>query len=193
MLQSLENHRTKAIRERLDQAHCVFDFVVLTVAPTACPGEAEHRMALQLLFDGILAREKQLRAKVTEGRRKYERKIHQPDLSPDLKSARAEPLDESARKSLGSLDGPLFRAFKHPPYGADVNETDFREWLQVLRLYPDEEMVVLDWVGDFQDDPQRSAWSRYFNAGKEWWGIWCLTLYNPRRQTLSALAASATD
>lgn len=188
MLQSLEDHRTKAIRERLDQAHCVFDFVVLTVDPTTTPTEAEHRMALQLLFDGILVHTKQLRANVTEGH-----KIHWPDLSPDLKRARAEPLDESARKSLASLDGPLFRAFKHPPYGADVNETDFCEWLQVLRLYPDVEMVVLDWVGDFQDDPQRSAWSKYFDAGKEWWGIWCLTLYNPRRQTLSALVASATD
>ena len=32
-----------------------------------------------------------------------------------------------------------------------------------------------------------------FNAGLEWWGIWCLTIHHPRRQTVAALAASATD
>jgi hypothetical protein len=54
-------------------------------------------------------------------------------------------------------------------------------------------VVVRDWVGDPQREPGRSAWSPYFDDGKEWWGIWCLTVWNPRRRTLSAMMASQTD
>ena len=39
----------------------------------------------------------------------------------------------------------------------------------------------------------RCDWSNYFDDGLDWWGVWCLTIHNPQRQTLSALAASATD
>ena len=42
-------------------------------------------------------------------------------------------------------------------------------------------------------EPERSTWSAYFEDGKEWWGIWCFTVWNPRRGTLAAVMASTTD
>lgn len=192
MLQPLENQRIEALRERLDQAGCVFEFAVFTLDPTATPGAAEHRLALQLLFDKIAADAAQWRSNLIAQDPKYASYSWQ-DPTPNLAQARAERLDADAVRQLASEDGALCRAFRDPPYGTQLQVADFREWQQVLRLHPDEGMQVLDWVGDGDAEPQRSAWSDYFDDGKEWWGIWCLTLYNPRRQTLSVLAASATD
>lgn len=192
MLQPMENQRTEELRARLEQAGCVFDFRVLTLAPTATPGEAEHRLALQMLFESIQERARKWQAEIIA---KYPQHAHHrwPDLTPDLAQARPQTLDIEAVRELARDDNPLCRAFRNPPYGTQLQVADFREWLQVLRLYPDEELQVLDWVGDGDAEPHRSNWSSYFDDGKEWWGIWCLTLHNPRRRTLSALAASATD
>lgn len=192
MLQLLENQRTEELRARLEQAGCVFDFRMLTFDPTATPGEAEHRLALQILFETINERARLWRLELIAKDARYA-KQRWPDLTPDLAQARPQALDLEAVRELARDDGPLCRAFRDPPYGTQLQVADFREWLQVLRLYPDEGLQVFDWVGDGDAEPHRSHWSCYFDDGKEWWGIWCLTLYNPRRRTLSALAASATD
>lgn len=192
MLQPMENQRTTALRDRLEQAGCVFDFRVLTLDPTATPGEAEHRLALQMLFESIQERARKWQADVIARHPQYA--THKwVDLTPDLARARPQVLGIEEVRELARDDGPLCRAFRDPPYGTQLQFADFREWLQALRLYPDETLQVLDWVGDGDAEPHHSNWSSYFDDGKEWWGICCLTLYNPRRQTLSALAASATD
>jgi hypothetical protein len=67
------------------------------------------------------------------------------------------------------------------------------EFCAAVGLLPNHDIEVLDWVGDPLMEPERSNWSKYFEDGKEWWGIWCLTVWNPRRQTLAALIASSTD
>jgi len=188
----MENQRTKELRDRLEQAGCVFDFTVLTLDPTATPGEAEHRMALQMLFETINERARLWRRELAAKDSRYA-KQHWPDLTPDLAAARPQALTVEAVSELARDDGLLCRNFRDPPYGTQLQVADFHEWLQVLRLYPDERLQALDWAGDGDAEPHRSNWSNYFDDGKEWWGIWCLTLYNPRRRTLSALAASATD
>ena len=53
MLQPMQNQRLDELRARLEQAGCVFDFVVATLDPTATPGEAEHRLVLRMLFENI--------------------------------------------------------------------------------------------------------------------------------------------
>lgn len=192
MLQKLENRRVTELRARLDEAGSVFDFVVLSLDATASPGEAEHRDALRVLFEAIDERTQVWRRKLVEQHPRYANHPW-PDLSPDLAQARPQALDSARIAELTRENGPLHRALVDPPYGTPLQAADFQEWRDVLRLYPDEGLQVLDWVGNADREPQRSTWSRYFNDGKEWWGIWCLTLYNPRRRTLSALAASATD
>lgn len=192
MLQPMQNQRAEELRARLEQAGCVFDFRVLTLDPTATPGEAEHRLALQMLFETINERARLWRMELIAKDSRYAKQIW-PDLTPDLAQARPQALGIEAVRELARDDGPLCHAFRDPPYGTQLQVADFREWLQVLRLYPDEGLQVLDWVGNGDTEAHRSHWSCYFDDGKEWWGIWCLTLYNPRRRTLSALAASATD
>ena len=192
MLQPMQSQRLDELRTRLEEAGCVFDFVVTTLDPTATPGEAEHRQALELLFETVQTRARIWQQKLIAQDARYAN--HRwSELTADLAQARPLPLTADAIRELTSEDGLLCRNFRGPPYGTQLQVADFREWLHMLRLYPDEPLQVLDWVGDAHEDPQRSAWSGYFDDGKEWWGIWCLTLYNPRRRTLSALAASATD
>ncbi|MDH1262373.1 hypothetical protein [Pseudomonas sp. GD03944] len=192
MLQPMQSQRLDELRTRLEEAGCVFDFVVTTLDPTATPGEEEHRRALQILFEIIEERARLGRLELIAQDSRFA-KQRWPDLTPDFAQARPTTLNHIELHELVSEDGLLCRNFRNPPYGTQLQVADFREWLQMLRLYPDEELQVLDWVGDAYEEPQRSAWSDYFDDGKEWWGIWCLTLYNPRRRTLSALAASATD
>ncbi len=192
MLQPVQNQRLDELRTRLEQAGCVFDFAVTMLDPTATPGEAEHRLALQMLFETIEERARIWRLELI-ARAPRNAKQCWPDLKPDLAQARPQALTIDAVRELISEDGLLCKNFRDPPYGTGLQVTDFREWLQVLKLHPDEGLQVFDWVGNADVEPQRSSWSSYFDDGKEWWGIWCLTLYNPRRRTLSALAASATD
>lgn len=192
MLQMMKSQRLDELRTRLEEAGCVFDFVVTMLDPTATPGEAEHRQALELLFETIQARARIWQQNLIAQHASYAN--HRcSELTADLAQARSQPLTNDAIRELASENGLLCSNFRDPPYGTQLQVADFREWLHMLRLYPDEQLQVFDWVGDAQEDPQRSAWSDYFDDGKEWWGIWCLTLYNPRRRTLSALAASATD
>lgn len=192
MLQKLESRRVKELQARLDEAGSVFDFVVLGLDMTARPGEAEHKDALRVLFEGIRERAQEWRRKLVEQHPQYANHPW-PELIPDLEQARPQALDAARIEELARDDGPLYRALIDPPHGSTLQVADFREWREALRLHADEGMQVLDWVGNADREPQRSTWSRYFDDGKEWWGIWCLTLYNPRRRTLSALAASATD
>lgn len=192
MLQPMQSQRLDELRTRLEDAGCVFDFVVTTLDATTTPGEAEHRQALALLFESIQERARIWQRKLIAQDARYAQ-YRWPDLTADLAQARPQPLTADAVRELASEDGLLCRNFRNPPYGTALQVADFREWLHMLRLYPDEHMQVLDWVGDAEAEPQRSTWSSYFDDGKQWWGIWCLTLYNPRRRTLSALAASATD
>ncbi|SHL15122.1 hypothetical protein [Phytopseudomonas punonensis] len=192
MLQPMQSQRLDELRTRLEEAGCVFDFVVTTLDPTAKPGEAEHRQVLGLLFESIQERARIWQQKLIAQDASYAN--HRwPELAADVAQARPQTLTADAIRGLASENGLLCRNFRDPPYGTQLQVADFRDWLQVLRLYPDEGLQVLDWAGDADREPQRSAWSDYFDDGKEWWGIWCLTLYNPRRRTLSALAASATD
>ncbi|KAF1053139.1 MAG: hypothetical protein GAK43_01562 [Stenotrophomonas maltophilia] len=192
MLHTLQSQRTTALRERLEQAGYVFDFVVQAVDEYQAPGEAQHREALAALFEAIQARAQRWQRQLIEREPKYAQHVW-PDLSADLTQARAQALDATAIAALVQEGGALCRAFRDPPYGTPLQVSDFREWLQALRLHPEDPVQVFDWVGDPDINPGRSGWSDYFDDGKEWWGIWCLTIYNPRRRTLAALAASATD
>ena len=136
-------------------------------------------------------------------------------VADDVDAAHATPLDASAVVAAGRF-APLHRvshtrdpalvpwfewfckAFGDPPYRLAVaDEAEraqlFPRFCACTGLLPGEDIAVLDWVGDPEREPERSTWSGYFDDGKEWWGIWCLTVWNPRHRTLAAIAASQTD
>ena len=98
----------------------------------------------------------------------------------------------------------LYRAFNEPPYGlGSLPEADRRalwaDFCEQTGLLPEAGISVRDWVRhNSYNHNGRAQYSRhplsnYFDAGLEWWDIWCLTIHHPRRQTIAALAASATD
>jgi hypothetical protein len=91
-------------------------------------------------------------------------------------------------------------ALFHPPYGTTLRNGSLSEQMSFLDHLCRESMLletdceVIDWVGcsgSGRDDC--SDWSDAFEAGREWWGNWCLTIYSPSRKIGSILIASATD
>lgn len=193
-------------RRQMDVAGCVFDFTVRRLAVGDVPTQVDHRALLELLFgemqDSVDIQRQQFlkeRADVLG-----ERATH------DVALARAEPWEVSGlRKAMACRPGDrieftdptmtvsraewLFQAFDDPPYSARCAPGMFMDFCRLTGLWPDPGLQVLDWVGDVHQEPERSEWSDYFDPGKEWWGGWCLTVWNPAHRTLAALMASATD
>lgn len=125
-------------------------------------------------------------------------------LDPDADIAQARGLPVALEKVAQYRDtwwkdgrAPLFYAFSDPPYGTDWSdaqaEQQFKLWLDYVGLDGSAGVQAMDWVGDPDANPGRSGWSTYFDDGKEWWGIWCLTVWNPKKHTLAVIVASATD
>jgi len=211
-----EEAEAQALRDTLRRVGSAFEFVVCQVAEDAeGPGEAaHHRAVLRLLCDEIVADYDDYRRMVI-ARDPSRATVFGPSLAFDVDAARATPLDASAviaAKRFGPQHRVLYRndpaqvpwferfcqAFGDPPYTLRVaDEAEraalFPRFCECTGMLPDEDITVLDWVGDPEQEPERSAWSSYFDEGKEWWGIWCLTVWNPRRRTLSAMMASQTD
>lgn len=201
VLQALPGPALKALREKLAEAGCVFDFAVYVLENGVEPSTAVHRCALELLFSDI---HEQLLVYHRETVKKWPglRDVGFFQLNYDCAAAIPEILSAEKLSDLFSCsphpDGApcLFSSFSDPPH-RHMKDTDakdlFDRWCQVLGLIPGHLPEVIDWVGNPELEPSRSEWSNYFEAGKEWWGIWCLTVWNPATRTLGVLAASTTD
>ncbi|MCP2040452.1 hypothetical protein L1281_001035 [Neisseria sp. HSC-16F19] len=96
----------------------------------------------------------------------------------------------------------LYHNFNDPPYGLQITAAErlplWQRFCEITGLVAEEQPQVYDWLrhqvyGDSGNAVMQHPLSNYFDAGLEWWGVWCLTVYNPRRRTLAAIAASATD
>jgi hypothetical protein len=211
MLSVVEQQASASLRQRMEQAGCAFDFLVLVPEASDGVDEALHRQAVDLLFQHIkaqwLARHRQL----TQDPRYAE--AAPPTMNWDLDRAMAKPLNRDEVARLMRTDKgahnqqsfALYDAFCEPPYGTrfsdDTPQALFKEWLDLLGLEGGSDVRVLSWVDNFnfnwtasdEHDPAREPWSDYFDDGLEWWGVWCLSIWNPKRGTLAVLAASTTD
>lgn len=201
--------QVNAVRERMDAARCVFDFTVRQMPVGRSVGEAQHRAVLSCLFDEVDALYEQRHREFLASHPEH---ADSPAWQPNHDVAQARPSPwpwGDAGDARAFRPGQrvhfsrnpahvnpfewLFQAFDDPPYKADCPPDLFADFCDVVGLLPGKGVQVFDWVGDPDQEPHRSTWSPYFEAGKEWWGIWCLTIWNPRRRTLAALAASTTD
>lgn len=79
---------------------------------------------------------------------------------------------------------PYWYAFLEPPQWFDCTPDDFRRVNDALFPEGTGELEVLEWATD---------WSNYFDAGHEWWGAACWSVYDRRLDRLAVLFASATD
>ncbi|WP_256580774.1 hypothetical protein [Pseudomonas sp. QTF5] len=212
-LKVIDQERTESLRQRMDDVGCVFEFVVVAPEEDSLIDEAMHRLALNALYEQIMASQ-------LDWHRKLILKLPsanypEPSMTWALDRAIATPLSRAEIRKLTSTEvyqrGPLalYGHFREPLYLAQFEggeaeaEALFREWLELLGLEDRDDVVALNWVkgvkgsssGLFDNDnvaSRRETWSDYFDARLECWDIWCLTFWNPRRRTLGALAASAT-
>ncbi|WFF38302.1 hypothetical protein LU290_08615 [Moraxella nasibovis] len=88
----------------------------------------------------------------------------------------------------------LYYKFSDPPYGLRGTDQEkltlWQDLTNFVGLKEDDKNIitVLDWAIH-----SRGNWSSFFDDGLEWWGIWCLTIYNANQKSLGCLIASSTD
>lgn len=204
-----------ALRATLQRVGVVFEFIVCRVAGEApAVGEAHHREVLRRLGEETMARVERHWREAMEKNPSCSRpasmrngsstwRAHARRGSTRRRWSRPTAIHRTIASrtratSTGGLVQWLCRAFGDPPYPLTVvDEAEraslFPRFCEAIGLLPDERLVLLDWVGDPEREPERSLWSAYFEDGKEWWGIWCFTVWNPRCGTLAAVMASTTD
>ncbi|MDH6307109.1 hypothetical protein M2451_002343 [Dysgonomonas sp. PFB1-18] len=107
-------------------------------------------------------------------------------------SGNALPMNELVKKHMEkfpSCDNGFIYALIQPPYSMSFGETlkDRGEYvLNFFDLLFDnlDKIVVYKWSTDCNP---------YFNAGKEWWGAYFWTVYNPVKDIYIGIVASTTD
>lgn len=104
----------------------------------------------------------------------------------DVRKARYRKADADVLFSSHCPDDRLnFRkAFLHPPYPNVYTESDFAKIKDALFPNGTQKLEIYEWSTD---------WSDYFNAGREWWGTLCLTVYDKGTDRFIIILASATD
>ena len=90
-----------------------------------------------------------------------------------------EPNDENFGGQI-----PYWYAFLEPPHSSGHVPADFRKVNSVLFPAGADALEVYQWTTD---------WSNYFDAGHEWWGAACWSVYDRRMKRYAVLFASATD
>lgn len=156
-LKVVDQERTESLRERMDAAGCVFEFVVVSSGENSLIDEAMHRLALNALYEQIMASQ-------LDWHRKLIRKLPcadypEPSMTWALDRAIATPLSRAEVRNLTLTEdyqrGPLalYSHFREPPYltqfeGGKVEaEALFREWLELLGAEDRDDVVALNWVG----------------------------------------------
>ena len=79
---------------------------------------------------------------------------------------------------------PYWYAFLEPPQWFDATPEDFRRVNEALFPEGADALEVYEWTTD---------WSNLFDAGHEWWGAACWSVYDKRLDRFAVLFASATD
>jgi hypothetical protein len=211
VLKVIDEEKNKSLVDRMDDAGCVFNFVVLRPEINVTVDESIHRQALIRLHKKLMKNLWDWHNDLIKNP-EYINPVD-PAISWDLEKAVATVLSRKEIHNLILVEdyerGPLafYGSFREPPYRTEFKGGEleaqalFREWCQALGLEEQDDVVVINWVKGFKREwvnksdaiPGRESWSNYFNEGLEWWGVWCLTIWNPKRRTLSALIASTTD
>jgi hypothetical protein len=79
-------------------------------------------------------------------------------------------------------------AFTDTPYGMKADLDDMTHWFNAIND------AFLDGLSDRLDIRSWSTdWSKWFDAGNEWWGSIFATIWNPALELVVVVAASTTD
>lgn len=211
-LEVVEQEQSTLLRKQMRTAGCVFEFVVFSPISNAPINESLYRHALLGMEYFQVAKYKA--PELAEAGSYLPSHFDPiPGWDWDVEGAVATPLTLDEIRNLTvmqkDMSGPtaLYLAFCHPPYSARFKNGEreaqalYSEWLQLLGIEAQDDVVVINWVDNYEEKwgrlegntPQERPWGEYFEWGLEWWGIWCLTVWNPRKRTLSVLVASTSD
>lgn len=87
-------------------------------------------------------------------------------------------------KSTGGGRITYAQAFLMPPHGSAHTPSDFNRIDAVLFPHGTRPLIAYEWSDD---------WSDYFDDGHEWWGVFCMTFYDPIEDRFIIIMASQTD
>ena len=79
---------------------------------------------------------------------------------------------------------PYWQAFLLPPCGPEYAPEDFVKVNRVLFPHGADGLTVYEWT---------TGWSNYFDDGREWWGVLCVSAYDRNLRRFVVIMASATD
>ena len=189
-------HRQAALCAKLNRAGVVFRFGVWQ-APAHSDPEADHAAALAALFAQILQAEHDAQAEriAQYHAERLAAARNDTERAKIRRAAAQNPLPPLSFHPQAARSAPLDTRFIQPA----ARRALWADFCEQTGLLPEANISVRDWVRhNSYNHNGRAQYSRhplsnYFDAGLEWWGIWCLTIHHPRRQTVAALAASATD
>ena len=189
-------HRQAALCAKLNRAGVVFRFGVWQ-APVHSDPEAAHAAALAALFAQILQADHDAQAEriAQYHAERLAAARNDTERAKIRRAAAQNPLPPLSFHPQAARSAPLDTRFIQPA----ARRALWADFCEQTGLLPEANISVRDWVRhNSYNHNGRAQYSRhplsnYFDAGLEWWGIWCLTIHHPRRQTIAALAASATD
>lgn len=203
------SNKTEYLRRRLDDLGCVFEFVTMVVDKDISIDDRCHRSALSELYEQIMASQRAWYRKVVRVLPAADYPV--PTMRWDLSSAVGVRLSRQQIISLMQVEAnefvafPLYADFIRPlcfsKQGGNVEDTHllFGEWIDALGLHAQDGVEVLSWAGeprrcsmDTQAGKPRSAWTEFLCPGSQAQHVWCLTIWNPVRRTMAALAACST-
>lgn len=105
--------------------------------------------------------------------------------SMDIGRAKAERIDSVSFLQEGRTDSTTYRyAFLNTPHKTGYGEDDYDKINSVLFPGGAETLEVYEWTTD---------WSNYFDAGHEWWGAACWSIYDRSLDRYVVIMASTTD
>ena len=108
------------------------------------------------------------------------------DWTGDPERACGKRIDAGELFSSRYREGKLNyrKAFLYPPHGTSCTGRDFARVNEALFPNGTDALEVFEWSTD---------WSDYFDAGREWWGTLCLTVYDRTLDRFAVILASSSD
>lgn len=208
-LKVVDQEKIGSLRGRMDDAGCIFEFVIVAPDSDVVIDESVHRRVLSELYEQIMVGQLEWRCRLVKTLPDAD--YPEPTMTWNLEKATATLLTQTQVRNLTLTEGyssgelALYAHFRESPNSAVDKQNDeakelFRDWLEALGLEDRDDVVVFNWIrclraeGPQEDStPVSEPWSEYFNSGEERRSGWCLTIWNPRHRLLSAIAACGSS
>lgn len=187
---------------------CIIDYCLME-DDTPYQGYQSHKDAVRFAMCKVIERdvENQLKAESELNQDKLGETNEEPlSWSMDIERAKAEQISPDYFLSVPDIIGkdvygnlryacelpnalsgeniPYWYAFLNTPHGTGYGPEEFHTVNAVLFPNGAESLEAYEWTTD---------WSDYFDAGHEWWGAACRSVYDKSLNRFVVILASTTD